>query len=222
MTQNKKDRVKQKERLSAEGIFVRASTVVTGLKGISRRLVRVAIEGVPSVGEPSEEKGTIRADTLILPAGRLPEFVFVRSTDEAELEEGEISWETLETFRTFPGGKEGICTPPEPGRISDSSAVVKSLLSGRRLTRAIHRHLTGGAIPPVQNLVCEAEAILDVSEIHDVAPSERERPDILDVTGDSKHAWIFPSEYPGLDETSAQREAERCLKCGLICYRKQK
>jgi len=129
---------------------------------------------------------------------------------------------TIETFRTFPGGKDGICTPPEPGRISDSSAVVKSLLSGRRLTRAIHRHLTGGTIPPVQNLVCEADAILDVTGIHDVAPIERERPDILDVAGDSKRAWIFPSEYPGLDEASARKEAERCLTCGLICYRKQK
>jgi len=177
---------------------------------------------MPSAGEPPKEMDTIRADTLILPAGRLPEFVLARSAEEAELEEGEIPWETLETFRTFPGEKEGICTSPEPGRISDSSAVVKSLLSGRRLTRAIHRHLTGGAIPPVQNLVCEADTILDVSEIHDVATSERERPDILDVTGDSKHAWIFPSEYPGLDETSAKREAERCLKCGLICYRKQR
>jgi formate dehydrogenase beta subunit len=210
------------KRLSAEGIFVRPATVVTGLKGISRRLVRVAIDEMYPVGEPSEEKVTIRADTLILPAGRLPEFVFVRSADEPEPEEGEIPWETIETFRTFPGGKDGICTPPEPGRISDSSAVVRSLLSGRRLTRAIHRQLTGGAILPVQDLACEADAILDIKEIHDVAPSERERPDVLDVAGDSKHAWIFPSEYPGLDEASAKREAERCLKCGLICYRKQK
>jgi formate dehydrogenase beta subunit len=210
------------KRLSAEAIFVRPSTVVTGLKGISRRLVRVVIDEIYPVGEPSEEDVTIRADTLILPAGRLPEFVFVRSADEPEPEEGEIPWETIETFRTFPGGKDGICTPPEPGRISDSSAVVKSLLSGRRLTRAIHRHLTGGTIPPVQNLVCEADAILDVTGIHDVAPIERERPDILDVAGDSKRAWIFPSEYPGLDEASARKEAERCLTCGLICYRKQK
>ncbi len=210
------------KRLSAEAIFVRPSTVVTGLKGISRQLVRVVIDEIYPVGEPSEEEVTIRADTLILPAGRLPEFVFVRSADEPEPEEGEIPWETIETFRTFPGGKDGICTPPEPGRISDSSAVVKSLLSGRRLTRAIHRHLTGGTIPPVQNLVCEADAILDVTGIHDVAPIERERPDILDVAGDSKRAWIFPSEYPGLDEASARKEAERCLTCGLICYRKQK
>ncbi|MCF8146442.1 MAG: 4Fe-4S binding protein [Deltaproteobacteria bacterium] len=210
------------KRLTAEGIIVRPSTIVTSLRGISRRLVRVAIEETDPIGELPEETMTIRADTLILAAGRLPEFVFVRSEEAEGLEPGEIAWETIESFRTFPGGNDGICTPPEPGRISDSSAVVKSLLSGRRLTRAIHRYLTDGTIPPIQHLVCEADAVLDVREVHDVSPSERERPDILDVTGDSKRAWIFPSEYPGLNEASAKKEAERCLRCGLICYRKQK
>jgi len=210
------------KRLTAEGIVVRPSTTVTSLQGISRRLVRVAIEETDPIGEPPDEKKTIRADTLILAAGRLPEFLFVRTKEAQGLEEGEVAWETIESFRTFPDRNDGICTPPEPGRISDSSAVVKALLSGRRLTRAVHRYLTGGTIPPVQNLACEADAVLDVREVHDVAPAERERPYILDVTGDSKRAWIFPSEYPGLNEASAEREAERCLRCGLICYRKQK
>ena len=209
------------KRLAAENIVVRASTAVTGLQGIARRLVRVAVEEMDAVGESPEEETTIRADTLILPAGRLPEFVFVRSAEETAPEEGEIAWETIETFRTFPGDKIGICTPPEPGRISDSSAVVKSLLSGRRLTRAVHDYFTKGAIAPIDHLVCEAETILNIDTIHDVVPSERERPDFLDVEGDSKRAWIFPGLYPGLSEASARKESERCLKCGLICYRKQ-
>jgi len=210
------------KKLAAEGIMVRPSNVVIGLKGISKRLVRVSVEETDPEGGFFGEQETIRTDTLILPAGRLPEFVFVRTQQAEDLEPGEIAWETIETFRTFPGRNDGICTPPEPGRISDSSAVVKSLLSGRRLTRAIHRYFSGGTIPPLDHLVCEADTVLDVAEVHDVGPSERERPAILDVAGDSKRAWIFPSEYPGLDEASARREAERCLACGLICYRKQK
>jgi len=210
------------EDLEAEGIYVKHSTVVTGLKGISSRLVRVALEDTHPIGELPEEKATIRADTLILSAGRLPEFVFVRSEDQPEPEEGEIGWETIETFRTFPGSKEGICTPPEPGRISDSSAVVKSLLSGRRLTRAIHQHFSSDSVTPIQDLVCETDTILNVTEVHEVISSNRERPHIIDVEGNSKTAWIFPDEYPGLNEASARKEAERCLKCGLICYRKQK
>lgn len=214
--------LKDSKRLAAEGIEILPSHVVIGLKGISKRLVRVSVEETDPEGGFFGEQRTIRTDTLILPAGRLPEFVFVKTQEEEGLEPGEIAWKTLETFRTFPGKNDGICTAPEPGRISDSSAVVKSLLSGRRLTRAVHRHFSSGTIPVMEHLVCEADSVLNVTEVHDVASSERERPAILDVAGDSKRAWIFPSEYPGLDEAAARKESERCLSCGLICYRKQK
>jgi len=210
------------KRLATENIEVRPSHAVVGLQGISKRLVRVSVEDTDPEGGFFGEQKTIRTDTLILPAGRLPEFVIVRSKEGEDLEPGEVPWTTIESFRTFPGKNDGICTPPEPGRISDSSAVVKSLLSGRRLTRAIHRHFNSGTIPAVDHLVCEADWVLNVNQVHDVPPSERERPAVLDVAGDSKRAWIFPSEYPGLDETAARKESERCLSCGLICYRKQK
>ena len=214
--------LQDKKGLAAEGIFIRPQTVVTALKGISRRLIRVALEDIHPIGQIPKERETIRADTLIVAAGRLPEFIFVKSEDQSEAQEEEIVWETIEAFRTFPGDKDGICTPPEPGRISDSSAVVKSLLSGRRLTRAIHQHFSTDSVTPIQGLVCEADSILNVTEVHDVISSNRERPHIIDVEGNSKTAWIFPDEYPGLDEASSRKEAERCLKCGLICYRKQK
>ena len=171
--------LQDKKRLAAEGIFIRPSTVVTALKGISRRLIRVALEDIHPIGQIPKERETIRADTLIVAAGRLPEFMFVKSKDQTEAQEEEIVWETIEAFRTFPGDKDGICTPPEPGRISDSSAVVKSLLSGRRLTRAIHQHFSADSITPIQDLVCETDSILNVTEVHDVISSNRERPTSL-------------------------------------------
>ena len=32
--------------------------------------------------------------------------------------------------------------------------------------------------------------------------------------------WTAAEELPGYGESEARREAERCLQCGLICYRK--
>jgi len=113
-----------------------------------------------------------------------------------------------------------VFTSPEPGRLSDSSAVVKSILSGRRLCRAIHTHLTDGQVGSMDELVCEAASVLDVSEVHHVKTLERERPPSLDVEGDSESAWIFPKPWPGLDEAAVRNEARRCLNCGLICYKK--
>ena len=120
------------------------------------------------------------------------------------------------------GSPSGIFTAPEPGRISDSAAVVKSILSGRRLARAVHEHFTEGLIEPIESLACETEDILDVTEVQGVDPLERQRPDALDVEGNSKTAWIFPKEFPGLNEQTALQEAQRCLRCGLICYEHHK
>ena len=208
------------QELESEGIFVRFQTVVAALKGISKRLVGVDIQQNGSLMEAPGELESIPANTLIFSAGRLPEYIFVQSETRSEIEPGEVAWETLPAYRTFPGAVDGILSPPETGRISDSSAVVKSLLSGRRLTRAVHQHFTDDAIVPLQGLTCESGSILNVTELHSVPASDRELPEVSDVEGNSKTAWIFPSEFPGLNEASAGKESERCLKCGLICYRK--
>lgn len=210
-----------RKALSREGIDVRSSATVAAIGGISNRMDRIALENEdPRLGALVERE-IIEVDTLIVSAGRLPEMVFVPADEKPESETEEIKWQTIETFRTFPqGGDNGIFSSPEPGRISDSSAVVKSILSGRRLARAIHQHFTDELITPIRNLTCEEEYVLDVLEVHDVVSSERQRPPVSDVEGDSKTAWIFPEEFPGLDEPAARKEAERCLKCGLICYMK--
>jgi len=207
--------------LRKEGIDIRSSTTVAAMGGVSNHMDRIALEKEdPRLGA-SREQEIMEADTIIVSAGRLPEMVFVPVEEETESKPEEIKWQTIETFRTFPqGGDKGIFSSPEPGRISDSSAVVKSILSGRRLVRGIHQHFTDELITPIRNLTCEKEYVLDVTEVHDVVSSERQIPVVSDVEGDSKTAWIFPEEFPGLDEQAARKEAERCLKCGLICYMK--
>jgi hypothetical protein len=80
--------------------------------------------------------------------------------------------------------------------------------------------LDGGEISQIENLACEAENILNLTEVQMVSAVERQRPSVLDVEGNSKTAWLYPKEFPGLEESAARREAERCLQCGLICYKK--
>jgi NADPH-dependent glutamate synthase beta subunit-like oxidoreductase/Na+-translocating ferredoxin:NAD+ oxidoreductase RNF subunit RnfB len=206
--------------LRANGIEIRPSTRVAAIGGISDRLDRLALEDI----HPRREellRTIIDVDTLVISAGRLPELVFAHANGKPENPTDEIQWQTIETFRTFPKASGGdVFSSPEPGRISDSAAVVKSILSGRRLARAIHKYFDDELITPIKNLTCEADYVLDVTEVHDVSLAERQCPPVLDVEGDIKTAWIFPKELPGLDETSARLEAERCLQCGLICYRK--
>ncbi|MBW2283704.1 MAG: FAD-dependent oxidoreductase [Deltaproteobacteria bacterium] len=211
------------KKLTSQGIDVRTETAVAAVGGVSGRIGRLALERKALTDEGLPEVDILDADTLIASAARFPELVFVKAEAEAEDAdpEGEVKWQTVETFRTFQGSAEtGIFAPPEPGRVSDASAVVKAILSGRRLARAVHQHFSDGLITPVADLACVAEHIPDVTHIHDVPPAERARPEVLDVEGDAKRSWVSPDILPGLDEAAVRREADRCLQCGLICYRK--
>jgi formate dehydrogenase beta subunit len=207
--------------LRRNGIEVRALTIVTAIGGLSERIDLITLEDNDPRHQTINQSEFIDVDTLILSAGRLPELVFVNGNHQPDSSTDAIRWHTVETFHTFPvAGRKGIFSSPEPGRISDSAAVVKSILSGRRLARAVDQHFTDEVITPIENLGLEADDILDVAKVQDVSSSVRQQPPLCDVEGDSKSAWIFPKEFPGLDEQAAKREADRCLQCGLICYMK--
>jgi NADPH-dependent glutamate synthase beta subunit-like oxidoreductase len=202
--------------LRSEGVHVHASACIAAIGGMGERITRVALEGT-ALRPGGPERTFLEVDALVAAEPRFPELVFVSAGPPS----GDTPWQTVETFRTFPDTRGlGIFSAPEPARISDSSAVVKSILSGRRLARAIQQHFTAGLIAPIGRLASEAARILDVSGISNVAPAERQRPPSVDVEADSKTAWILPRELPGLDEGAARKEAERCLRCGLICYLK--
>jgi formate dehydrogenase beta subunit len=205
-------------RLRSQGIEVRFSTCVSAMEGVYEKLHRVALEDLDLPHEPAESP-MLEADTLILSAGRLPELIFVHASEDGGGAATGIAWRTVEAFRTFPGANgAGLFTPPEPGRISDSSAVVKAISSGRRLARALHQHFTNDALDPADRTVPGACDVPAVKEVRGVSPRERARPLRSDVMGPNASSWIFPLEFPGLDEGAAKQEADRCLQCGLVCY----
>jgi formate dehydrogenase beta subunit len=211
----------ESQALQAEGILVRPSTVIGSIGGVSGRLNRILLEDRDLDPETDGNREILDVDTLILSGGRLPEMVFVHAGGRPETPAKNVTWQTIETFRTYPAqGNKGILSPPEPGRVSDATAVVKAILSGRRLARAIHHYFTGGAIAPIKNLTVEAESVLDVTEVHDVSPSTRQHPPVPAGEQEGTSHPIPREPSPGLDEALAMREAERCLQCGLICYRK--
>ncbi len=223
------EELRDAEALAARSIHVHAEHVAVALGGRGDRLTTLVLEDAsPAAGElPGRLFHDV--DTLILGAGRIPELVFQRVDQPAEgggeaasrvpAGEGPL-WQTVETFRTLPaGGDNGLFSSPEPGRVSDSTAVVKSMLSGRRLVRGVQQHLTAGQIERVPLSVVEADAVLDVTGVEQVpaVPRNRTSETVVGVEND----WLAAQDIPGLDEAGARREAARCLACGLICYRKE-
>ncbi|MCK4414354.1 MAG: RnfABCDGE type electron transport complex subunit B [Candidatus Eisenbacteria sp.] len=217
--------LRETDELEREGIRVRPRTVISALWGAEERLTSVSLEEASETPGVALAVSLVDTDLLIVAAGRIPELVIVPVREALGTEEDEEpvfrgKWRTIEIIRTLPGhGGEGVFSSPEPGRISDASAVVQAILSGRRVVRGIHQHFSGGIIAPIRQLVVEADGILDVSEIEGVSALPRQRPAVPAPEPGTEADWTNTEEIAGLDPTSAGKEAERCLQCGLICYR---
>jgi len=223
------EELRDAEALAARSIYVHAEHVAVALGGRGDRLTTLVLEDASAGADELPGRLFHDVDTLILGAGRVAELVFQRVDLPAEgnseaasrVPAGDgVLWQTVETFRTLPeGGDNGLFSAPEPGRVSDSTAVVKSMLSGRRLVRGIQQHLTSGQIDRVPLSVVEADAVLDVTGVEHVPaiPRNRSTETVVGVEND----WLAAQDIPGLDEAGARREAARCLACGLICYRKE-
>jgi RnfABCDGE-type electron transport complex B subunit len=232
--------LQEKKALRNLGIEVRAAASVAGLWGDGDRLCGVTTQQRPPVDGLPPDIAILKADTLIAAAGRLPELVFApvpsaAKADEEDLPEadreafneaGDVlgvrpTWRTVEIFRTFPGADTaGIFSSPEAGRVSDASAVVKAILSGRRVVRGIQQHLSGSPITALPHLAMETDEILNVDTVEDVPPMPRQAPPTPPPEPSTDADWTAPEEITGLREAEAVKEADRCLQCGLICYKK--
>jgi hypothetical protein len=84
----------------------------------------------------------------------------------------------------------------------------------------VQQHYSGEEITAIPHLAVEADEILNVDEIENVATSHRERPLLSSPEAGTENDWIWSEQLPGLTEEAAKRESERCLACGLICYKK--
>ena len=105
--------------------------------------------------------------------------------------------------------------------MSDSTAVVKAILSGRRLARAVNQYFGDGVILPIEHLTLEAESILDVTELQNITTYDRVLPALAYAEDKAEGAAIqLQGSPPAIERSDAMKEAERCLQCGLICYRK--
>jgi formate dehydrogenase beta subunit len=206
----------------AEGIEVRPSTAVTAIGGIDDHLSRILVQGVDEKGDICGDQEILDVNSLIIPGGRFPEWVFVHADGKPETPSDELKWQTMDVFCPFPhDARKGIFSAPELGRTSDSMAVVRAIISGRRLARAVNQYFSGGTIAPIEHLALEAESILDVTELEEVTIFERVLPSLA-YAEDKAEGAAMPVQGPppAINPADAMKEAERCLQCGLICYRK--
>ena len=174
----------------------------------------------------SGETEAIDAGHIIFAAGRIPELIFApipEDTEENEEKTGTqpadnsaMPWEGFPPYKQPSNSHEnGIMAAGEV--LTDFSAAIKAIAAGRRAAASIHKSIYGIALDlpgnvvtpetPVQNVDCVVDVPINKRRIMPLAPADQ--------VNQGKEL------EKGFDAATAKAEAERCLQCGLICYRHQ-
>jgi len=95
---------------------------------------------------------------------------------------------------------------------------VAAIGAGRKAARSIHLFLNGEDVSVPENAITPDSDLPKVEELVSITHSDRVKMPELSV---DERAMSFTEVELGLSEQMAAEESARCLKCGLICYRKE-
>ncbi|MBF0389178.1 MAG: FAD-dependent oxidoreductase, partial [Desulfamplus sp.] len=215
------------EAIKVSGAVIVYESGVTKLIGQDDKLCQIEYTNLGT-----GQKSTIDAQTIILGSGRFPEVVFIKR-EEAIPQEGAqqedlaknqpLYWEGVETYKTPSNNKElGFLSPED--ELSGYSAAVIAINGGRRAAATIHKLMYGLPINDVQKPVAKRSILQGVSCVENVQITSRNiLPTYSALQSDgSLNSGVSIRRgneiFGGYTSEVAKHEAERCLKCGLICY----
>jgi len=211
------------EEAGKEGVlfhYLAAPKKLMGDKGKLTHLEYLEME----LGEPDEsgrrrpvpKKGTekvIAVDNVINAIGQFPVTSFLKD-DGVNI----TRWNTIEVVNELSceTNIEGVFAGGDA--VTGASIAVEAIGAGRRAARSIHCCLSGERISIPEKAITKDSLLPDVDELKPVPISERVK---MPELGVDERRDSFDEVEEGLGEEMASREADRCLSCGLICYRKE-
>jgi formate dehydrogenase (NADP+) beta subunit len=164
------------------------------------------------------------AEHIIFAAGRMPELVFVPAPATENTENGEDApaesppangWEALPPYKQ-PAYHHETGLMARGDVLTDFSAAIKAIAAGRRAAASIHRTIYSIGLDLPDNVVTPETPIQNVESVSRVPAYPRQ---IMPLADEDQVARGMELEK-GFDPGAAQSEAGRCLRCGLICYRR--
>jgi formate dehydrogenase beta subunit len=211
------------EEAEREGVlfhYLAAPTKLMGNNGKLTELEYIEME----LGEPDEsgrrrpvpKEGTekiIKVDNVIAAIGQFPVTGFLKDEGMAL-----TRWDTIELVNEATGetNLEGVFAGGDA--VSGASIAIEAIGAGRRAARSIHQYLSGETVKAPESAITKDTHLPDVEELIGVSESERVKMPELSI---DERRESFDEVEQGLNEQLATQEAARCLRCGLICYRKE-
>ncbi len=205
------------EDIRRAGATVQYNTGITRLYGEEDRLTHIEYTEFAT-----GTKHILPADTLFLASGRFPELVFVRAEkpdkeDETQTDSlAPLRWEGIEIYKEPVNRREhGLLSKGDV--ISGYSAAVAAINGGRKAAASIHHLMYGLSLEYPPNLITKQSVLQGVNHLEGVQISPRNIMPAVDISNRGNEEL-----FKGFSDETAVSEAERCLRCGLICYERSK
>jgi NADPH-dependent glutamate synthase beta subunit-like oxidoreductase len=166
------------------------------------------------------EKRKIEARHVLFSAGRIPELIFVTAAStEGEdqvpsLKEKSTAWEAFPPYKQ-PAQHHEVGLLSKGDVLADYSAAIKAIAAGRRAAVSIHKTLNALPLDLPLNVVTPVTPVQNVSRVFRVHQRQRH----LMPLASAREAAQGAELERGFSAAEAKAEADRCLRCGLICYR---
>jgi NADPH-dependent glutamate synthase beta subunit-like oxidoreductase len=162
------------------------------------------------------------ADALMIASGRFPELILTRVKEEKTPEafidlnpETLLKWEGISPYKK-PEYHDQTGILAKGDDLSDFSAMIKAIGAGRRGAASIHQ-LMYSIFPSLPDHVLTPDSdIQNVFSVYGVAAKPRQLMPLSSM-GELERGIEIEKGYTS---EMAQAEANRCLQCGLICYKR--
>jgi len=206
------------EALSKAGVTIIYNTGVTKVMGEENHLTAIEY-----VSLDTGVKNVMNTDTLIIGSGRFPELVFIPIENDEQNENkegiennGPLVWEGVELQKKPESNKElGLLSNQDV--ISEYASAVAAINGGRKAAAAIHHLMYGIQFQEPSKIITEQSLLQGVSLLNNVNILPR------NIMENSKPKIEDKDRFStGFSTQIAHSEADRCLRCGLVCYEKSK
>ncbi|MCG8633880.1 MAG: RnfABCDGE type electron transport complex subunit B [Desulfobacterales bacterium] len=206
------------DALAEAGATILYNTGITKVLGEDE-----ALTGVEYIELDTGVKHVIDTDTLIIGSGRFPELAFVPVADDevdenngtgSEPAAGPMTWEGVELQKKPDANRElGLLSSQDV--ISEYASAVAAINGGRKAATLMHHLMYGIEFQDPERMLTPKSVVQDVRSLTQVVPSPRNILEIAASRDERKERFST-----GFSTETANEEAGRCLRCGLVCYEK--
>ena len=200
------------DEIESKGVTVIFNAAITAIAGEDDQLLKLEYTILDTL-----LKKEIPANILIISAGRFPELIFTETVQEDTSESTSarpMRWEAVEVYKSSSQTTDiGMLSKLNPA--TDYSSAIKAINAGRKAAASIHQTMYG-IIPVSENVVTSESRVQNVDHVAHVALTSRQIMPLCSV----EDLDVCKEIEEGFTQEAAQKEAQRCLQCGLICYKK--